>query len=190
MEHLLFDDWLTLLRVLLGGVVAYFGLIAFLRISGKRTLAKMNAFDLVVTVSLGSTLATTVLSQDVTVAQGCAAFALLIGLQFLITWASVRSRWVRRVVAGDPALLRYRGSCLSDAMRQSRVTEGEIRAAVRSQGVASLEDVEAVVLETDGSFSVVRRGNPRRVLTVSHCRTKAEDGTHVTAATAASRGRA
>ena len=92
----------------------------------------MNAFDLVVTVSLGSTLATTVLSQDVTVAQGCAAFALLIGLQFLITWASVRSRWVRRVVAGDPALLLYRGSCLSDAMRQSRVTEGEIRAAVRS----------------------------------------------------------
>ena len=44
-------------------------------------------------------------------------------------------------------------------MRQSRVTEGEIRAAVRSQGVASLKDVEAVVLETDGSFSVVRRGN-------------------------------
>ncbi len=178
--------------MLLGGVVAYFGLIAFLRISGKRTLAKMNAFDLVVTVSLGSTLATTVLSQDVTVAQGCAAFALLIGLQFLIMWASVRSRWVRRVVAGEPALLLYRGSCLSDAMCQSRVTEGEIRAAVRSQGVASVEDVEAVVLETDGSFSVVRAAmvNPRRVLTVSHCRTKAEDGTHVTAATAASRGRA
>ena len=161
MEHLWFDDWRTLLRVLLSGVVAYLGLIAFLRVSGKRTLAKMNAFDLVVTVSLGSTLATIVLSKDVTVAQGGAALALLISLQFLITWASVRFVWVSRLVTGEPALLLYRGACLSDQMRRSRVTGGEIRAAVRSQGLASLEDVEAVVLETDGSFSVVRRGDGR-----------------------------
>lgn len=159
MNHLLFDNWLTLLRVLLGGVMSYLGLILFLRISGKRTLAKMNAFDLVVTVSLGSTLATIVLSQDVTVAQGAAALALLISLQFLITWSSVRSTWVRRVVTGEPALLLYRGRFRTEAMKRSRVTDGEIRAAVRSQGLISLEEVEAVVLETDGSFSVVRRGN-------------------------------
>ena len=159
MDHLLFDNWMTLLRVLLGGVMSYLGLILFLRISGKRTLAKMNAFDLVVTVSLGSTLATTVISQDVSVAQGAAALVLLIGLQFLITWSSVRYRWVRRVVTGEPALLLYRGIFRRDAMRRSRVTDGEIRAAVRAQGVAALEEVEAVVLETDGSFSVVRRAD-------------------------------
>ncbi len=84
---------------------------------------------------------------------------MLISLQFLITWLSVRSEWVRRAVTGEPALLLYRGSCLSDAMRQSRVTAGELRAAVRSQGLASFDEVEAVVLETDGSFSVVRRGD-------------------------------
>ena len=119
----------------------------------------MNAFDLVVTVSLGSTLATIVLSRDVTVAQGGAALALLIGLQFLITWSSVRWKWVRRVATGEPALLLYRGTYQGDAMRRSRVTDGEVRAAVRAQGCAALEEVEAVVLETDGSFSVVRRGS-------------------------------
>ena len=159
MDHFFFDNWWTLLRVLLGGVIAYVGLIVLLRISGKRTLAKMNAFDLVVTVSLGSTLATILLSRDITLTQGGAALALLIGLQFLITWSSVRWKWVRHVVTGEPALLLYRGTCQGDAMRRSRVTDGEIRAAVRAQGIAALEDVEAVVLETDGSFSVVRRGD-------------------------------
>ncbi len=159
MDHLLFDDWRTLLRVLLSGVIAYLGLIVLLRVAGKRTLAKMNAFDLVVTVSLGSTLATIILSRDVTAAQGGVALALLVSLQFLITWSSVRSKWLRRVFTGEPALLLYRGAFERQAMRRSRVTEGEIRAAIRSQGVAALEDVEAVVLETDGSFSVVRRSH-------------------------------
>lgn len=143
----------------LGGVIAYVGLIVLLRISGKRTLAKMNAFDLVVTVSLGSALATLLLSRDIALTQGGAALALLIGLQFLIIWSSVRWKWVRQVVTGEPALLLYRGTCQADARRRSRVTDGEVRAAVRAQGIAALEDVEAVVLETDGSFSVVRRGN-------------------------------
>lgn len=66
---------------------------------------------------------------------------------------------MRRLVTGEPALLLYRGICQPDAMRRSRVTDGEIRAAVGSQGIAALAEVEAVVLETDGSFSVVRRGN-------------------------------
>jgi len=60
-----------------------------------RTLSKMNAFDLVVTVSLGSTLATVLLAKDVALADGALAFGLLVGLQFLVTWSSVRARWAR-----------------------------------------------------------------------------------------------
>lgn len=91
MEHMLFSGWEGLLRTLVVGVLAYVSLVVFLRISGKRTLSKMNAFDLVVTVALGSTLATVL--------------------------------------------------------------------AARSAGLASLNEAKAVVLETDGSFSVVRRGD-------------------------------
>lgn len=158
MEHIFFNGWAGLLRTLVVGVLAYVSLVFFLRISGKRTLSKMNAFDLVVTIALGSTLATVVLNKDVALAEGALAFALLIGLQFAVTWSSVRARWVRQWVTGEPLILLYRGEFLPAALRCARVAEDEVRAAIRSAGLASLYEAEAVVLETDGSFSVVRRG--------------------------------
>ena len=157
MEQFFFSDWQGVFRTLVVGVLAYVTLVLFLRVSGKRTLSKMNAFDLVVTVALGSTLATVLLTESVALAEGVLAFALLIGLQFVVTWTSVRARWVRELVAGEPVMLLHRGGFLPSAPRQARVTRDEIRAAVRSAGLASLADAEAVVLETDGSFSVVRR---------------------------------
>ena len=85
MEQFFFNDWQGLLRTLVVGVLAYITLVLFLRFSGKRTLSKMNAFDLVMTVALGSTLATVLLTESVALAEGALAFALLIGLQFVVT---------------------------------------------------------------------------------------------------------
>jgi len=150
-----FENWFGLWRVAAVGVPAYLALILLLRISGKRTLSKMNAFDLVVTVALGSVLATILLSKDVVLLEGVAAYVLLIVLQFLIAWLSVRSKTVHDFVKAEPTLLLYRGQFLRKAMKAERVTEAEVRAAARAQGMASLEEIEAVVLETDGSFSVV-----------------------------------
>lgn len=150
-----FGGWQALLRTAVVGVLAYINLIVLLRISGRRTLSKMNAFDLVVTVALGSTFATILLNKDVSLAQGTLALALLIGLQYLVTWSSVRVGWVKRVVTGEPALLFYQGRYLDSAMRHARVTNDEVRSAVRASGIAVLDRVEAVVLETDGTFSVV-----------------------------------
>ena len=151
-----FDSWGELGRVVLVGTLAYLGLVTMLRLSGNRTLAKMNAFDFVVTVALGSTLATILLSRDVALAEGLVAFGLLIGLQYAITWLSVRSSTVNGLVKAEPRLLLHRGQLLHRQMRAARVVEGEILAAVRQEGIGSLEDVDAVVLETDGAFSIVQ----------------------------------
>ena len=158
MESMFYDGWRGLLRTLAVGVPAYAALVLFLRVSGKRTLAKMNAFDLVVTVALGSTLATILLSKDVALAEGVLALALLIGLQYAVAWLSVRSRAWRRLVKSEPRLLLYRGQLLDAALRAERVTPDEVRAAARSEGQADLDQVEAVVLETDGKFSVIAGG--------------------------------
>jgi len=159
MDRVFFDGWEGLLRTLIVGALAYVVLVVFLRLSGNRTLSKMNAFDLVVTVALGSTLATVLLSKDVALAEGALAFGLLIGLQFAVTWTSVRLRWLRRLVTGEPRMLVYQGKFLPATLRRARVTEDEVRAAVRAVGMRGLDDAEAVVLETDGSFSVVHRGS-------------------------------
>lgn len=151
-----FDDWEGIVRTLVIGVLAYLVLVAWLRISGKRTLSKWNAFDFIVTIALGSMLATILLSKDVALAEGAAALGLLIALQFLITWLSVRVAWLRHLVKSEPSLLLEHGRMIDEALRQQRVTESELRAAVRAKGIAALEDVHAVVLETDGTFSVIR----------------------------------
>jgi uncharacterized membrane protein YcaP (DUF421 family) len=154
-EDWFFDSWRDLMRVIVVGTLTYAALVAFLRVSGKRTLSKMNAFDLVVTVALGSTLATVLLSSDVALAEGLVAFLLLILLQFAITWLSVRSKKVEALVKSEPTLLFYQGKFLTQALRIERLVEDEVLAAIRLQGSGDLQQVAAVVLETDGSISVI-----------------------------------
>ncbi len=153
-----FNNWSGLARVAVVSTLAYTGLVVVLRVSGKRTLSKMNAFDLVVTVALGSTLATIILSKDVALVEGMLAFGMLVGLQFVVTWLSVRSQTVSKLVKANPTLLFYRGTFLHGQMRRMRVVEVEVIAAVRQQGIESMGEVEAVVLETDGTIAVVSRG--------------------------------
>jgi uncharacterized membrane protein YcaP (DUF421 family) len=154
-QEMLFHDWSGIYRTVIVGVLAYVGLVLLLRISGKRTLTKLNAFDLVVTVALGSTLATILLTEKVALAEGLAAFATLIGLQFLVTWTSVRLGVVRRLVRSEPSLLLRDGELLRGAMSRERITEDEIRSAIRSAGIQDPSRVSAVVLEADGELSVI-----------------------------------
>jgi uncharacterized membrane protein YcaP (DUF421 family) len=152
-----FESVQPLIRVLAVGVPAYAILVLFLRLAGKRTLSKMNAFDLVVTVALGSTLANIILSPDVALAEGVLALALLIGLQFVITWTSVRVPRFQRLIKATPRLVSFRGQLLPDAMRRERVTDAEVEAAVRERGLPGMDSTYAVVLETDGTLTVIPR---------------------------------
>lgn len=119
MAELFFRDAQALLRILVVGISAYVCLILLLGISGKRTLSKMNAFDFVVTVALGSTLATVLLSNDVTLAQGVMAFA--------ADWRAVCGDLDQcalsvdtPMVTGEPLMLAYQGRLLPQAMKKRR----------------------------------------------------------------------
>lgn len=147
-----------MLRVVVVGIAAYAILIFMLRISGKRTLSKLNAFDLVVTVALGLTLATVLLDASVPLLEGILALALLVYLQFAITWLSVRSDRFQNLVKSEPTLLVHESRFLDATLRQQRVTREEIGAALRESGKADISEVRSVVLETDGSMTVIPRG--------------------------------
>jgi uncharacterized membrane protein YcaP (DUF421 family) len=152
---MLFDSWSDIGRVLVLGAVAYLAMVIVLRLSGKRTLAKLNAFDLVITVALGSVMATIALSSDVSLAEGVAAIGLLIAAQWLVSWASVHTSIVQRLVRSEPSLVFDDGRFDESALRRVRLTQGEVLQAIRASGTGDLESVAAVVLETDGSLSVV-----------------------------------
>lgn len=155
MNPMLFDGWTPLIRTFVVGVLAYVGLVVILRSTGKRTLSKLNAFDLIVTVSLGSILATILLNKEVALAQGILAFIVLCGMQYVVTWASVRSAFVRGFVKSEPKLLLHNGDPLESAMSSQRVTRDEIEAAARSEGIDDLANVKSVILETDGTLSII-----------------------------------
>jgi uncharacterized membrane protein YcaP (DUF421 family) len=147
----------ALVRSIILLVGSYIGLILILRLSGKRTLSKMNAFDFVVTVALGSTLATICLSKDTALVQGLLVLALLVLMQFIVAWLSVRFELFQKLIKARPALLYRSGEFLDEALQRERVSREEIFAAIRSAGVSDVRQVSAVVLETDGTFSVLKR---------------------------------
>lgn len=150
-----FDSMDAVKRVLATGAASYVLLVLLLRLSGKRTLSKLNAFDLVVTVAMGSTLSSALLAKDVPVADALAAFAVLVLGQYAITRLSVFSGRFAQLVRSQPRVLLRDGEFVPAAMRDERVTREEVQAAIRQAGLPRLEDVGAVVLETDGSISVL-----------------------------------
>ena len=150
-----FDSWSTLAKTVVVGATVYASLVALLRASGKRTLSKMNSFDFVITVALGSVMASTLVSDGVTYAQGMTAFGLLVGLQYAVTWASVRSDTFASLVKSDPTILYYKGRFFRDAMRRERVPEGEILGAIRQSGQGAPAEIAAVVLESNGELIVM-----------------------------------
>ena len=155
--QMLFQDWSGIARTVAVGLLAYVTLVLFLRISGKRTLAKLNAFDLVVTVALGSTLSAILLQESIALAEGATALALLIAMQFVVTFISVRSERFAKIVRSEPALLVRDGAFCRAAMKRERITEDEALSAIRAAGGRGVEDVASLILESDGTLSTVLR---------------------------------
>lgn len=151
----MFNSWSSLAHTFVAGSLGYIVIIFLLRISGKRTLSKWNSFDFVVTIAFGSILASMLLSKDTSLTQASLGFGLLVLYQFLLTWVSTRSGLVQSLIKAEPTLLLYKGVFRKKALKQERVAEGEVMAAIRSQGLGSMDNVDAVILETDGSFSVI-----------------------------------
>ncbi len=149
------DIFIALPDTLIIGSLAFFGFFGLLRISGKRTLSKWNAFDFVVTVAVGSVLATTIMPQPATLRQGAIALGSLVGWQSLLAWISLQVPIFRKLIEGQPRLLLWHGEFQEAALQAERITHDEIRAAIRAQGIAVVEQVGAVILETDGTFSVL-----------------------------------
>ena len=154
-DRMWFDSSSQLVRVVAATAIAYSGLVLLLRLSGKRTLAKLNAFDFVVTVALGSTLATIALSSEVAISEGIFVLGSLIALQFAVAWLGVRSPILRRAFKSEPVAVVTDGRLLVEPMKQQRLSPEEIRQAIRGAGVGGLELVAAVIVETDGTLSVV-----------------------------------
>ncbi len=148
-----FDSWESVATIVVTGVVGYVALLVLLRSAGKRTLSKMNAYDFVVTIALGSVFATVMMSANVPLIDGVVALGVLIGLQWIVSKLYVHSRWFESIIKGRPQLLYWRGHYLDDVLKRERLAREEVHMALRGGGVDDHQEA-AVVLETNGELTV------------------------------------
>lgn len=132
-------------------------MVLLLRVSGKRTLTKMNAFDFIVTIALGSVLASVALSEDIPIANGVAAMMSFIVIQFLFTWLSVRITVFQTLITSNPSLIFYIRNFLYPTMKKERITVAEIYSAARQQGLATLDEIDMIILETTGDIAIIEK---------------------------------
>jgi len=158
MKDLFFKNWDSLADIALCTLCAFFTLFILVRISGKRTLAKLNAFDFIVTVTLGSTLSSMILNK-VTLTEGTVALTIIIILQYTLAWLSRASPTMEKIINCNPTLLYYNGAFMNDAMKREGITEEEIYAEIRNFRLERLDEVRAVVLELNGEISVIKKSS-------------------------------
>ncbi len=152
-----FSNWQDVARVFAVGSAAYLTIVLLLRSSGKRTLTQLNAFDFIVTVALGSILGSVILNESVSFTEGVTALLVLLGWQYLLSWLSSRIGWVQKLLASEPRLLLHDGQLLPKALRAERITEEQLLQAGRMKGAERLGDVASMVMETNGTISVLMK---------------------------------
>lgn len=146
--------WLVVVSTTFILVVA----IAVIRASGLRALSKMSSFDFIVTLALGSTVATVAVTPA-SVWAGAAASASLLGLQWVV--AKLRRRTgVDHIVDNRPKLLMVGPDMIEENLRATRVTHDDVVARLREANVTRLDRVLAVVMETTGDISVLHGDGP------------------------------
>jgi uncharacterized membrane protein YcaP (DUF421 family) len=134
-------------------IVVYVFLIVGLRLAGKRELAQLNPFDLVVLLTLSNTVQNAIIGEDNTITGGIiGATTLLLVNYFLVRFVSRHER-IERFVEGDPDVLIENGIIKLDCLQKEAISVVELAAAAHKQGFASLDEIDNAVLDPNGSIA-------------------------------------
>jgi uncharacterized membrane protein YcaP (DUF421 family) len=151
----MFDLSLPVLEKILRPVVVYVFLVVGLRLAGKRELAQLNAFDLVVLLTLSNTVQNAIIGDDTSVTGGIIGAATLLAVNYAVVRFLYGHKRLDRLVEGDATVLIENGAIHHDRLRKELVTIAELEMTAHKQGFASLDDVDRAVLDPGGTVSFV-----------------------------------
>ena len=138
-------------------LIVYALVLVLLRLSGKRQVGQMTTFDLVLLILIGNGVQNAMNGGDNSVGAGFILAGTLLVANLAVSRLTRRSRSFENFIEGEPALLIHNGRLHEDTMRRCGMTHGDLMAALREAGCASIQDVHAAVLETTGKVSVLQR---------------------------------
>lgn len=151
---------LPVLEKILRPLVVYVFLIVALRLAGKRELAQLNPFDLVVLLTLSNTVQNAIIGDDNTVTGGLIGAATLLAVNYFVVRGLYGRRKLEHLMEGDENVLVAKGRVLKQRLKKELITLPELEAAAHRQGFASLAEVEKAVLEPGGTLSFIGKQSP------------------------------
>ena len=159
MAHDMFSMPIPIAEKIIRPVFVYLFLVILLRIFGKRELAQLNPFDLVVLLSLSNTVQNAIIGDDNSVSGGfIGAFALVL-INYLVVRFLFRHRRLDQILEGKPTVLVRDGKVCKDQLAKELITVAELQSVARRQGFDGLNEVQNCVLEPGGAF-VMKRKTP------------------------------
>ena len=159
MDMVFFDSMEKLARIAMTSVMIYVLIVLITKFSGKRSTSQLNNFDWIVTVMIGSLGASIILLENIPFIEGASSIVVLYALQFLVTKYASISPSFSSYILSEPRIVFYQGQYLPDAMRDERLTRQELESAIRSAGIHNLEEVEAIVFESDATLAVISKSD-------------------------------
>ena len=141
-------------------VVVYFFLIAGLRLAGKRELAQLNPFDLIVLLTLSNTVQNAIIGEDNSVTGGLIGAATLLVVNHWVVRYLYGHERVDRMVGGDPDVLIEGGVVHPERLQRELITIAELESAAHKQGFASLADIDRAILDPGGTICFVAKQPP------------------------------
>ena len=151
--HDMFALGLPVLEKILRPIVVYFFLILGLRVAGKRELAQLNPFDLVVLLTLSNTVQNAIIGDDNSVSGGLLGAATLLLVNYVVVRFLFNHEKLDRFVEGDPDVLMLDGRVCVDRLRAELITRNELEAAAHKQGYATLDEIDRAILDPGGGIS-------------------------------------
>ena len=155
--HDMFYLALPISEKILRPIVVYVFLIVGLRLAGKRELAQLNPFDLVVLLTISNTVQNAIIGEDNSVTGGMIGAATLLMVNHVVVRYLYGHDRLEQLVEGAPDVLIENGRVRMDRLRKELITMSELEAAAHKQGFASLDQIERAVLEPGGSISFIAR---------------------------------
>ena len=155
--HDMFYLALPLAEKILRPILVYAFLIAGLRLAGKRELAALNPFDLVVLLTISNTVQNAIIGEDNSVTGGMIGAATLLLVNYIFVRFLYTHESIDRLIEGDCEVLIENGVMNDDALQRELITRGELEAAAHKQGFSSLDDIDRAILETGGGIAFFAR---------------------------------
>src|SRR5262250_2342128 len=144
---------LPIAEKILRPIVVYVFLVAGLRLAGKRELAQLNPFDLIVLLTLSNTVQNAIIGEDNSVTGGFIGAATLLLVNHFVVKYLYTHEGLEHLIEGDPDVLMEDGVVRMDRLKKELMSRGELEVAAHKQGFASLDEIDRAVLDPNGNIS-------------------------------------